>query len=485
MKQIKGYTIFYILGIFLLCESFFLFATTGVSVYYGENAVIPLATSAFLTMGTGFSFWFVGKKHHTPLDKRAGYLLVSLIWIVMSVFGSFPFYFGEYVPSYADAFFETMSGFTTTGATIFGDVESLPRGILMWRSITHLIGGIGIVVVVLAIIPSLGSRGFSLFSAEVPGPSKDKFLPKLKDNAITLIKTYLIITLFFILLFVVSGMAVFESVCTSFSIAGTGGFLITNDSAAGFTVVQQYLAVFCMFIAGINFTLIYRFFRGETSIIRKNEELKYYSIIVVIASLVLAAGLFYYHDYNDVELALRESLIHVLSFMTTTGIVAADYTLWAEPMLFLVLLLLFTGAMSGSTCGGLKIVRFVVLFKNAKQILVKTLRPGVSYTPVKLDGKVVGSKVLYNILSIFLLYLFTTIVATLLVVFIEGDIKESMGVVVSCINNVGPGLGKCGGFGNYGSLSSASKWILSACMYLGRLEIASVLIIFSTHFRKR
>lgn len=485
MKQINGYTIFYILGVFLLCESFLLFATTGVSVYYGEDAVAPLGVSAFLTLVTGFIFRFISKKHYTPPDKRAGYLLVSLIWIVMSVFGSLPFYLGEYVPSYVNAFFETMSGFTTTGATIFEDVEALPRGILMWRAVTHLTGGIGIVVVVLPIIPSLGGGGFSLFSAEVAGPFKDKFRPKIKHTAISLIKIYVLITLSFILLFILSGMDVFESVCTSFSIAGTGGFLTTNDSIAGFSTVQQYLVVFCMFIAGMNFTLIYRFFRGERNIIRKNEELKYYFIIVVVSALVLTVGLLYYHDYKDVELALRESLIHVLSFMTTTGVVATDYTLWADPILFLFLLLLFTGAMSGSTCGGLKMVRIVVLFKNAKQIFAKTLRPGVAYDPLRLNGKVIGYKMLYNVLSIFLLYLVTSIVGTLLLVSIEGDIKESMGAVVSCINNVGPGLGKCGGFGNYGSLSSASKWILSACMYLGRLEIASVLILFSSHFRKR
>lgn len=485
MKRIKGYTIFYILGIFLLCESLLLFVATGVSLYYREHAGVPLALSALLTMGTGFVFWFVCKTFQTSLDKRTGYLLVSLIWVVMSLFGSLPFYLGEYTESYADAFFETMSGFTTTGATIFSDIESLPKGILMWRALTHLIGGIGIVVVVLALIPSLGSSGFSLFSAEVPGPSKDKFRPKLRDNAVTLIKIYMVINMVFILAFFFSGMSVFEAVCTAFSIAATGGFLITNDGAASYTVLQQYLTIFCMFIGGMNFTLIYRLFRGDGHVIRRNEELNIYVVVVLVTSFFITCGLLFYRNINDFEPALRHSLFHVLAIMTTTGVVATDYTVWGEPLIFITFLLILSGAMSGSTSGGLKMVRHIVLFKNVKQILSKTLHAGASYAPLRLNGKVVSEKVLYNILSISLLFLLTSVVATLMLIPFEGDVEKSLGAVVACLNNVGPGLGECGGFGNYSSLLPESKWILSACMYLGRLEIASVLILFSAQFRKR
>jgi len=471
-----------VLGMLLMLEAGFLLISLFVALYYKGDDIKPLFICSIITFAFGAILRFpLFKQQKIKIDRRLGFLIVSLIWVIMSAFGALPYYIGGYT-SYTDAYFETMSGFTTTGASVISNVEILPKGILFWRSLTNWIGGIGIVVLVISFIPFIGVGGMALFSAEVAGPSKDKLSPHIRKTGKILISIYSSLTILCIICLWISGMNLFDSVCHSFSTLASGGFSTKNASGAAFSPVTQYVLILFMFPAGTNFTLIYYAIKGQYKKIWINEEFKAYILITIIATFFITFLI--YDPHLGLESSFRHALFQVSSLSTSTGFVNDDYTTWTLPAIFILYLLMFSGAMSGSTSGGLKIIRVILLFKNAKKILQQSISPK-GYLPVKFEKKVVPTTVMNNVMTMFFLYITTYIFGVLLLVSFGVGIIESMGGAVSCMSNIGPGLGICGGFGNYSSFSDFAKWVLSSLMYLGRLELITVFCLFMPAFWRK
>ena len=466
----------------LMVEAGFMLSSFFVALFYNDNDIKTLLISSIITFIVGFILRVpLLKSPIINIDRRLGFLVVALIWILMTVFGSLPYYIGGYL-SYTDSFFETMSGFTTTGASVIADIESIPKGIVFWRSLTNWIGGIGIVVMVISFIPFIGAGAMSLFSAEVPGPSKDKLSPHIKKTGKILLSIYFSLTVLCIISLFFSGMDLFDAICHSFSTLASGGFSTKNASGAAFSPLTQYVLVAFMIPAGTNFTLIYYATKGEFKRVWLNEEFKAYILITISATSLITFLI--YDPTLGLETSFRYALFQVSSLSTSTGFVNANYTDWALPAIFILYLLMFSGAMSGSTSGGLKIIRVLLLFKNAIHIIQHSNSPR-GYLPVKFEKKVVPPNVMNNVMTIFFLYITTYVVGVLLLLLLGTEIVAAMGGAVSCMSNIGPGLGSCGGFGNYSGFSDATTWVLSALMYLGRLELITVFCLFMPAFWKR
>lgn len=466
----------------LMLEAGFLLISLFVALYYKGDDVKPLFICSIITFFIGAILRFpLFKQQKIKIDRRLGFLIVSLIWVIMSAFGALPYYIGGYT-SYTDAYFETMSGFTTTGASVLPDVEILPKGLMFWRCLTNGIGGIGIVVIVISFIPFIGGGGMALYAAEVAGPDKGKLSPQIRKTGFIVLTIYIILILLSTLCLWASGMSLYDASCHSFSCLASGGFSTKNLSGAAFSPLIQYLLILSMIPSGINFTLMYYAIKGRYKRIWINEEFKIYFAIIIIASLIIT--LFIYNPSNGLEPAIRSALFQVVSVITSTGLVNDDYTLWATPAIFVLFILMFSGAMSGSTTGGLKLVRVIVLFKNAKNIIKHRMHLK-AFIPIKFSGKVVSQQMISNILAMFFLFIFTYVVGVmLLLAFGEGFI-ESTGGSVSCISNMGPGYGSCGGFKNFSTFSDLSKWVCSILMYVGRLEIITVFCLFMPAFWKK
>jgi len=465
-----------------MVEAGFMLSSFFVALFYNGNDIKALLISSIITFIVGFILRVpLLKSPIINIDRRLGFLVVALIWILMTIFGSLPYYIGGYL-SYTDSFFETMSGFTTTGASVIADIESIPKGIVFWRSLTNWIGGIGIVVMVISFIPFIGAGAMSLFSAEVPGPSKDKLSPHIKKTGKILLSIYFSLTVLCIISLFFSGMDLFDAICHSFSTLASGGFSTKNASGAAFSPLTQYVLVAFMIPAGTNFTLIYYATKGEFKRVWLNEEFKAYILITISATSLITFLI--YDPTLGLETSFRYALFQVSSLSTSTGFVNANYTDWALPAIFILYLLMFSGAMSGSTSGGLKIIRVLLLFKNAIHIIQHSNSPR-GYLPVKFEKKVVPPNVMNNVMTIFFLYITTYVVGVLLLLLLGTEIVAAMGGAVSCMSNIGPGLGSCGGFGNYSGFSDATTWVLSALMYLGRLELITVFCLFMPAFWKR
>ncbi len=466
----------------LMVEAGFMLSSFLVALFYNDNDIKTLLISSIITFIVGFILRVpLLKSPIINIDRRLGFLVVALIWILMTVFGSLPYYIGGYL-SYTDSFFETMSGFTTTGASVIVDIESIPKGIVFWRSLTNWIGGIGIVVMVISFIPFIGAGAMSLFSAEVPGPSKDKLSPHIKKTGKILLSIYFSLTVLCIISLFFSGMDLFDAICHSFSTLASGGFSTKNASGAAFSPLTQYVLVAFMIPAGTNFTLIYYATKGEFKRVWLNEEFKAYILITISATSLITFLI--YDPTLGLETSFRYALFQVSSLSTSTGFVNANYTDWALPAIFILYLLMFSGAMSGSTSGGLKIIRVLLLFKNAIHIIQHSNSPR-GYLPVKFEKKVVPPNVMNNVMTIFFLYITTYVVGVLLLLLLGTEIVAAMGGAVSCMSNIGPGLDFCGGFGNYSSFSDGSTWVLFTLMYLGRLELITVFCLFMPAFWKR
>ena len=475
-------TITRVLGMLLLVEAGFMIVSLLISLIYNDNNYLSLLISSSITAVFGIIFLIPLLRYKKlKIDRRLGLLIVSSIWIVMSIFGSLPYILGGHIESFSDAFFETMSGFTTTSATIIPDVESLPQSILFWRSMTNWIGGVGIVVIVLSFIPFIGGGGMSLFSAEVAGPSKNKLSPRTKETALIIIKIYIALTIIAMLSYWAAGMNFFDSLAHSLSTISSGGFSTKNDSVSQFSPLIQYVIIVFMIISGISFPLIYFAIKGQFQKLWDNEEFKVYLAIVLIGSLVI--GLLIYDPNINLETNFRHSLFQVSSILSSAGFISYDYTLWVTPATFLLFLLMFSGAMASSTTGGLKLVRVIILFKNARNILQRSIHSN-AHIPIKFEKKILDQQVVNNILTIFLLYLFTFLIASLLLIALGLGFYEAMGGVVSCLSTMGAGFGEIGAYGNYADLSQAAKLIFATLMYVGRLELITVFCLFMPAFWK-
>jgi len=482
--MIKKNIILNFVGFTLIIEGVFMLLGIPFSLYYNDSDIIVLLASGVATSLFGLALYLTTRSKEKDLGKREGYIIVSISWIVMSLFGAIPFYLHGSIPSYTDAFFETMSGFTTTGASILNDIEALPHGLLFWRSITQWIGGMGMIVLSLAILPILGIGGMQLYTAEVPGPTKDKLHPRVRETAMRLWGTYLLFTLAETFLLVIGGMTFFDAICHSFTTMATGGFSTKQASVAHFqSPYIHYVIIIFMFIAGTNFTLLYHVLHGKFVSIKKNDEFIFYFVVVMFWALVIAATL-YFKNYGGVEVSFRDSLFQVVSIVTTTGFVTADYEVWGTFLLLIFFLLLFSGSCAGSTGGSIKIVRHLLLVKNSLLELRRLIHPR-AVIPVRFNKHSVSQEIISNILAFFLFYMFIFIFGSIVMSLLGLDFLSAIGSVATSLGNVGPAIGSVGPTDNFANIPTVGKWFLSFLMLLGRLELFTILVIFSPAFWKR
>ena len=438
-----------------------------------------------ITIFSGFLMRLLTKKNKSSeIKKRDGYLIVVGGWLFMTLFGCLPYLISGSIPYLTNAFFETMSGFTTTGSTILDDIESLPKSILFWRSMTQWIGGMGIIVLTIAILPLLGIGGMELFIAEAPGPTKDKIHPRIKETAKRLWIIYFGLTMLETIILMVIGLDFFDAVNHSLTTTSTGGFSTKQASIAAFQNpwLEAVIVIF-MLLAGTNFTLIYFGFKMRLNKILKNDEFKWYvtSIFLVVITLTI------YHSFsNEITLlkSFREICFQVVSIITTTGYSTADYTIWGSFMSFIFFLFLFSGASAGSTSGGIKIVRIILLIKNGLLEFKRKLHPK-AVIPVILNGSSISNQVTYNLLAFIFLYLFVFAIGSIFLAALGIDIITSISAVASAVGNVGPGIGKVGPSFSFNDIPNIGKWILSLLMLMGRLELFTVCLLFTPYFWKR
>ncbi|MEZ4826589.1 MAG: TrkH family potassium uptake protein [Bacteroidia bacterium] len=456
------------------------------SLYYKSGDFQAILFSGLSTMVVGAGIWFFTRKHKgQELKKRDGYLIVTLGWVVMSAIGAIPYVVSGAIPSYTDAFFETMSGFTTTGATILGThIEDLPKGLHFWRAMTHWIGGMGIIVLTIAILPLLGIGGMQLYAAEAPGPTPDKLTPRVKETAKRLWIIYVALTFAEMILLMFGGMNLFESLCHAMATLSTGGFSTRQASVGAFNPYVQYVITVFMFIAGSNFAVTYFAFKGKPKKLWENEEFRAYLFFTIITIAVTAVLVFMQSGEGiSFEQSFREAAFQVVSIVTTTGFGTADFTAWGPFLLLLFLILMFTGACAGSTSGGMKMVRHIVVAKNSYLDLKRQIHPK-AIMPVWFNGKAVSPEVVSRILAFVLIYILLFVVGSFIMTFMGYDFTTSVGAVAATLGNIGPGIGNVGpgNSENFALFSDLGKWFLSFMMLLGRLELFTVLMLFTPFF---
>lgn len=477
-------TIIRIIGILLLLETVMLLACSGVSYYYQDTALTDFWKSAGITAGIGVLMAILGKGGERQLTRRDGYVLVSFAWVAFSLFGMLPFYISGYIPDVTNAFFETMSGFTSTGATILDNIESLPHGLLFWRSMTQWIGGLGIIMFTIAVLPIFGVSGLQVFAAEASGPTHDKVHPRIGITAKWIWTIYAGITLMLVLLLMLGGMGWFDSVCHAFSTTGTGGFSTKQASVAHYQspYIEYVISIF-MFVSGINFTLLLYFMNRKFKKFFDNAELKWYFRSVVFFTILIAVIL-YYTSSMGMEESFRKSLFQVISLHTSTGFATDDYMQWKPVVWGLLTIIMIMGACAGSTTGGLKCIRMVILSKVSRNEFKHILHPN-AVLPVRVNKQVISPSIVSTVLAFCFLYLIIIIVSVLLMMGMGIGLEESIGCVISSIGNMGPGLGDTGPAFSWNALPIAAKWLLAFLMLLGRLELFTVLLLFTPEFWKR
>ncbi|MEM0998244.1 MAG: TrkH family potassium uptake protein [Bacteroidota bacterium] len=494
--NLKWRIILNILGLLLGLNGLFMLLGIPFSLYYGDGDLLALLVSGGATTAFGAGMWFFTRGDSRGIRKREGYVIVSLGWIVMSLSGCLPYILSGTIPDFAGAFFETLSGYTTTGASVLTDIEAAPKGILFWRSVTHWIGGMGIIVLTIAILPILGIGGMQLFMAESPGPSADKLHPRIQETAKRLWLLYVALTAVETIFLMLGGVSFYESICHAFATVSTGGFSTRNASVAAFGPYVQWVIIGFMFLSGINFTLTFWGLRGKLDKIWKNEEFRYYLGLILIATVVVAAGIVY-NQGEFTERAVRDALFQVVAVVTTTGFVTADFTVWSPLITVIFFLLFFTGGSAGSTAGGVKIVRHIIILKNSFLEFRRLIHPN-AVVPVRLHKKAVTNTITFNVLAFFMIYLGIFAVGALVMAIILPDVSgmegsgetwhrfsTAVGASASCIGNVGPGFAGVGPVENYAWIPAGGKLFLAFQMLIGRLELFTVLILFSPSFWRK
>ena len=490
--------IYRFLGITAILNGLFMFVAFPFSYFNDEEAAAGILIAGIITVFIGFLLYLLNKPKSTNIHKKEGYLIVTLGWLTLSFTGMLPYLFSGAIPSIPDAFFETISGYSTTGSSILTDIESMPKGILFWRSVTHWIGGMGIIVLTIAILPLLGIGGMQLFMAEAPGPSADKLHPRITDTAKRLYLIYVSLTFAEFFLLKIAGMTWFDAINHAMATLSTGGFSTKNSSIAYYNNLPfvQYIIIFFMLIAGTNFVLIYFALKGKVRKVFQSEEFKYYLFGILGTSAIIAVLIIFYQDpnlqttiahpnvYGDTESAIRHALFMVTSVVTTTGFVSADFTTWSFFATAIFFALFFTGGSAGSTSGGVKVVRHIIMLKNSFLEFKKALHPN-AIIPVRYDGKSVNQTIVFNILSFFIIYMLIFIMASVILTFLGLDFISALGAAASSLGNIGPGLGSVSPVDNFAHLSSTAKWFCSFLMLIGRLELFTVLILFTPFFWRK
>ncbi len=472
-----------VLGRILIVEAVVMLLPIAVSLYYRENDWHAFLLPALSAAVVGLALSFLTRKTKPGIHAREGFVIVGTAWLSMSLIGALPFFISGEIPNYIDCVFETISGFTTAGSSILTNVEALSRGLLFWRSLTQWIGGMGVLILFLALLPSLGERSIQLMRAEAPGPTVTKIVPRIDASAKILYIIYFVLTLAMIIALVVAGMPVFDSVNHALATAGTGGFSIKNASIGYYNnpVINVIIATF-MIIFGVNFSIYFYIIKRKFREASGNTELKAYIGIIVAAVVMIAIDVLASNPSPDPSIqgigsALNHAYFQVASIITTTGFASTNFELWPTFSKMIIIFLMFVGASAGSTSGGIKVSRVVILVKASYRDLKKILHPR-SVNTVRLDKKSVSEEVVSGVVVFFTMYMLVILVASLVISLDHKDLITTTTAVLACISNIGPGLGEVGPIGNFSEFSQLSKVTLSLCMLIGRLEILPILVLF-------
>jgi len=497
MQNLNYKVVVFFIGTLLFFNGGLMLFSSLVSYIYKDGVTFEITLAALLVISIGSILILFGRQHNKQIFKREGYLIVSLGWLLMVFSGTFPYILTETFPDFPSTFFETMSGYTATGATVLKDIEILPSGILFWRSMTHWIGGMGIIVLAIAILPLLGIGGMQLFSAEAPGPNGDKLHPRIADTAKRLWLIYVLFTISEALLLNLAGMTMFDAINHAMSTMASGGFSTKNESLAYWNHQPwiHYIIIVFMFLAGSNFVLSYFAFSGKINKVLTDNEFITFFLFVIICSLIVFGVLIVSVDLDNstfehpqvwgkVESSLRHSIFQVIAIITTTGFVTSDYTSWNSFMTIFFFGLMFIGGSAGSTSGGVKVVRYLLMIKGSLLEFKKSLHPNAIIQP-RYNGRVVNQEILGNIFNFFILYMLSFILGSLVFGVLGIEFKNAIGVAAACIGNVGPAIGDFGPSDNYSNLPIFGKFWASFLMLLGRLELFTVIILFTPFFWKK
>lgn len=497
MHKLNSEIICFLMGVLLLFNGGFMLISSLVSLWTKDGVTDSISLAAFLTLLVGIILVLISRNHTKQLNKREGYLVVTFGWLMMSLSGMLPYLFSGVFTDLSSAFFETMSGYTTTGSSVLTDIESVPKGILFWRSMTHWIGGMGIIVLAIAILPLLGIGGMQLFAAEAPGPSSDKLHPRITDTAKRLWYIYVGFTFTETLLLWFAGMSFFDAINHAMSTVSTGGFSTKNESMAFWNdqPLIQYIIILFMFVAGVNFVLSYFALTGQIKRIFKDEEFRLYRRMIFICSLVVTLVLISEVDlanssfvhpqiHGPLESSFRHALFQIIAVVTTTGFVTADFTSWTPFLTLLFFGLMFMGGSAGSTSGGIKGVRHFLMIKSGLLEFKRALHPN-AVLQIRYNSSVVQDNVTQNIYGFFILYMISFIIGALMFSFIGLDFTSSIGVAASTLGNVGPALGEFGPAFSFSEMPVLGKWWASFLMLIGRLELFTVLILFTPFFWRK
>jgi trk system potassium uptake protein TrkH len=453
--------------------------------YYQDQSILPLIKAMVITIATGlFLFGFFRKAKVDYINHREGMAIVTIGWMAVGFFGAIPFFFGAEFNTFVDAFFESVSGFTTTGSSILSNIEAVSKGLLFWRSFIQWLGGMGIIVLSVAILPFLGVGGMQLYKAEVPSPVPDKLKPRIKDTATVLWKVYALISLAEVALLMIGGMSLYDALCHTFTTMPTGGFSTKNASIAHYNSIYfDAVFIFFMLLAGINFSLHYQFLRGKPLVFWRDSECRFFLGAVLVLAVIVTFDI-YGNIYEKIGQAFRFAAFQVVSIVTTTGYATADYELWPTMSQLILLLCMFLGASAGSTGGGMKCLRVMLYLKYCYKELFLLIHPH-AVKPIKLGGQTIPEDVIRSVLGFMGLYVGLFVFSSVLMASMGVDFITAVASVAATIGNIGPGLGTVGPVDNFANIPYWGKWVLIWCMLLGRLEIYTVIILIVPEFWRK
>jgi trk system potassium uptake protein TrkH len=471
-----------VFSLVLIIEGLAMLLSAAVSFIYKEPASLLL--SAIITLVTGILVFTPLRNEEKLYGNKEGYIIVAGIWLISSLFGTLPYLMSGAIKSFGDAFFESMSGFTTTGATILTNIEAQRHGVLFWRSLSQWLGGIGFIIISLSVLQVMKTINIQLTITDFTGLASDKIHPKIKESAKRLITIYTLLTLAETIMLMIGGMNLFDAVCHSFSTMSTGGFSTRNEGIAAFgSPVILIILTFFMFLAGTNMTMVYFALKRNFKKISGNNEFIFYAITCLVFMLIGSVFLIINQGYNAGK-AFLEGSFQVISIITTTGFYHTDYNQWGSLLILIIFILMFTGGTSGSASSGLRVMRLLLITRNARHEMKRMIHPN-AFIPVRLDNKIIPQNIIYNLLVFITLYFLIISFSSLIISFMGQDIVTAFSTSAAMLGNIGPGLGSFGPFKNYASVPMAGKWFFSFLMLLGRVELFSVLVLFTRNFYRR
>ena len=469
------------IGHLLIVEAVFMIAPLGVSIYYGESDFKAFFIAILITafVGTILSF---SRARKEAVRYKEGFMIVGLGWLLISIFGAIPFLLAGTFDNFIDAFFETVSGFTTTGASVLKDIESQPHGILFWRSLTHWLGGMGVLVFTLSLLPAVGMSSLNILKAESTGPTPGKLVPKIAETARILYIIYILLTGLEIIFLKIGGMPLFDAVTHTFATVGTGGFSTKNKSIAAYNMPSiEWVIMIFTFLAGVNFSLYYDVLMGKFKSLFKDREFQFYCTVIGIAIILITINIT--DSWGNILLSFRQAAFQVVTIITSTGFATLDYSIWPAFSKMILFILMFFGGCAGSTSGGIKILRVMIVFKYIKREFYKLIHPN-SVISIRIGGQTIPENVVQNVIAFVLLYFLIFAGLSLILLTQDMNIISSTSAVVASLSNIGPGFGSVGPAMNYAGLTTFTKILLSFTMILGRLEIYTVLILITPIFWK-